>query len=622
MTKSLVFPAGALLAAALVMAGCQTTKPALASAPASTVRVEEAGFAPEGSQQHALLSIDLQFGEGPSIKDWTVSIESGGTAVKNWTGTAAYLPASLSWDGMDDKGSPAPEGAYTAQLSATYQKTYVPSSVQSTSFVLDRTPPTGSITLTPDHFTSTDSGVAGPVTLTISASSKVASVASWSLGIYDIAGGLVKSFDGQWPSATATWDGSSLNGGYVSPGMTYSAVATVTDVYGLSARVKTSVQVAALPVPAPAAAASAPAPAAAPAAPTPATPGAVSVTPGARGFSPNADGVADTISFGVAWGQPASITTWNLAIVDSGMRVVKTLTGSGANPPATLSWDGKTDAGTVAPDDSYTAALSVSYGAGFSDAAAKSTPFLLVTSVPTGTIRLSDVLFSPVEGNPTITLTVDASAANAAIDSWTMEIDDPAGNAFRSFAGKWPVNSATWDGKGAKGDLVQSAEDYPVVAKVRDEFGNTAALKTVLPVDILVEKTATGYRILASRIFFKAFTADYTDVAADLASQNSARLDDLAKKLAKFPGYRIRLVGHAVSIYWDNPALGKAEQQDVLIPLSKARADAVMKALVARGLDETRFTTEGVGASDQLVPDSNLKDRWQNRRVALFLERQ
>jgi outer membrane protein OmpA-like peptidoglycan-associated protein len=46
-----------------------------------------------------------------------------------------------------------------------------------------------------------------------------------------------------------------------------------------------------------------------------------------------------------------------------------------------------------------------------------------------------------------------------------------------------------------------------------------------------------------------------------------------------------------------------------------------MKALVDRGLDSGMFTTEGVGASDQLVPDSNLNDRWQNRRVAFFLEK-
>ena len=192
---------------------------------------------------------------------------------------------------------------------------------------------------------------------------------------------------------------------------------------------------------------------------------------------------------------------------------------------------------------------------------------------------------------------------------------------FRSFSGKWPAATVVWNGRNARGELVQSAEDYPVVANVRDQFGNTGTVKAVVPVDILVEKLAAGYRILASRIFFKAFTADYKEVAPDLAAQNMRRLDDLAAKLKKFPGYRIRLVGHAVSIYWDDPKKGAIEQRDVLISLSKARAEAVKAAMVERGLEESRFTTDGVGASDQLVPDSDYKDRWQNRRVALFLEK-
>jgi len=74
-------------------------------------------------------------------------------------------------------------------------------------------------------------------------------------------------------------------------------------------------------------------------------------------------------------------------------------------------------------------------------------------------------------------------------------------------------------------------------------------------------------------------------------------------------------------IHWDNKALGDIEQREVLIPLSIARAEAIKKALVDRGLSDSMFTTEGVGAADQLVPDSNLIDRWQNRRVAFFLER-
>jgi flagellar motor protein MotB len=203
-----------------------------------------------------------------------------------------------------------------------------------------------------------------------------------------------------------------------------------------------------------------------------------------------------------------------------------------------------------------------------------------------------------------------------------MDIYDPGGNVFRTFTGKWPNDTVVWNGKNARGDLVQSAEDYPVVAKIRDQFGNTGNVKSVVPIDILVERRGNGYRILASRIFFKAFTADYLDMPKDLAKQNVRRLDALAAKLKKFPGYRIQIVGHAVMIFWDNPVRGAVEQKDILIPLSKARAEAVKAALVKRGLEIGRFTTEGVGASDQLVPDSDYKDRWQNRRVALFLEKE
>ena len=122
-----------------------------------------------------------------------------------------------------------------------------------------------------------------------------------------------------------------------------------------------------------------------------------------------------------------------------------------------------------------------------------------------------------------------------------------------------------------------------------------------------MEKIATGYRILASRIFFKAFTADYKDVPPELAQQNMARLDALAAKLEKFPDYKIRMVGHAVMINWDKPKAGQEEQKAILIPLSKARAEAVKAALIDRGLDAGRFATEGVGASDQLRPRQQLQ---------------
>jgi flagellar hook assembly protein FlgD len=616
MNRNLVVLAGAALAAAAALLGCQSVKP---ETPApSAIQVEEKGFAPQGSDAHTAMVLELLFGNGTSITSWTASVETDGTAVRSWKGTAAYLPASLQWDGNDDAGKQAPEGTYSATLSIHYKG--LPSvTEQSTKFVLDRTPPTGTVTLDPSEFVPTGTSVTGTVTLRIDAASNVATIESWKIDVLDIAGGLVKSFSGRWPDAVVTWDGSSLEGGFVRPSMSYRAVATVRDEFGLSGKLTATVPVAALPTAGGQAVAQAPA--SVPTAPT-AVPGVVSVTPGSAGFSPRAESAPTTIRLSLGYGQPASVTGWSLTINAAGAAVVRSFSGGAKDLPTTVSWDGIADQGGLAADGSYTAKLSVQYSGTYPDAAVTSAPFLLVSTPPTGSISLSSSLFSPIEGPATVTLTIAArGASGAAIDSWSMDIDDPTGNAFRGFSGKWPTNSVTWDGKGAGGDFVQSAEDYPVSVTVRDQFGNTAALKSIVPVDILVEKTARGYQIPASRIFFQAFTADYVDVAADLSRQNAGRLDALAKKLAKFPGYRIRIVGHAVMIHWDDPALGKAEQDAILLPLSKARADAVRDALVKRGLDAARFTTDGVGASDQLVPDSDFVNRWQNRRVALFLEK-
>jgi flagellar hook assembly protein FlgD len=609
MKKDILRGAGVAVFLLAAILGCQTAKPALVAPAESAVEVEKSGFSPAGAAGQTSIDISLLYGNGDAIKSWKVDLATAGMVVKTWTGDASYLPANLNWDGKGNSGTMAPEGPYTAKLSIDYASKYRSVSVESRSFLLDITPPTGTIVLDPPQFTPSENGVAGPVNLTIDASSALARMDSWSLDVLDIAGGLVQSWSGQWPNASTSWDGSSMSGGFVRPGSVYTAVATVRDEYGNSAKLKNDVAVAQLQ--------NAPAPP-----PVPPKPGVPSIIARGQGFSPNSDQVDDTMTLALGYGRSSSVTTWKVRIQDSQAGTQKTWSGDGSDRPDHLVWDGKSDSGAMAPEGEYTAVLAVNYGSAFAPATATSSSFLLDVTPPTGTISLSSPLFSPIESSDRITLTLAASSKVAKIDSWTMDIYDPGGNVFRSFSEKWPASAVVWDGKSAQGELVQSAEDYPVVAKVRDQFGNVGIVKATVPVDILVEKTATGFRILASRIFFKAFTADYNDVPPELAQQNMSRLDALAAKLKKFPGYKITIVGHAVMIFWDNPARGAVEQKDILIPLSKARADAVESALAERGLDKARFTTEGVGASDQLVPDSNYKERWRNRRVALFLERE
>ena len=617
-TKKTYFFLGASAAVLVALIGCQTAKPALVAPAESQVQVEKSGFSPSGPEGQNSIEISLLFGNSESIASWKLQVLSGSTASKTWTGDASYLPASLTWDGKTDAGALAPEGTYKATLAVEYKEKYQPGSAESRSFVLDISPPTGSIAANPSQFTPTDTGVQAPVTLTINATSATAKMDSWSMDVLDPAGALAKNWSGQWPYAAATWDGSTMSGGTVKPDSTYSVVATVRDEYGNSSQIKANLAVAALAAtPAPVVPAQLP-----PAAPTPPPkPGQPSIAATTLGFSPNAQQVANTITLAVGFGQPSSVVSWTASVAPVGGSAQKTWSGGGTGLPATRVWDGKTDAGSLAPEGTYTASLSVDYGTAFASATATSPNFILDVTPPSGTLSLSTPLFSPIESSDTITLKLAATSPTATIDSWSTNIYDPAGSVFRSFSAKWPQNSITWDGHGMSGDLVQSAEDYPVVAMVRDVFGNIGTVKTVIPVDILVEKMSTGYRILASRVYFKAFTADYMDVAPDLAAQNVKRLDDLAAKLKKFPDYKIRLVGHAVSIFWDDPVKHAIEQKDILIPLSKDRAKAISDALVQRGLDAARFTTDGVGSSDQIVPDSDYKDRWQNRRVTVYLVR-
>jgi outer membrane protein OmpA-like peptidoglycan-associated protein/flagellar hook assembly protein FlgD len=592
----------ALLIVALL--SCQTAKPNTAG---NSIRTEQAGLAPNGDKEHSTIDLTLVFANTAAITGWKVEMITGGNPQRQWSGDGKTLPSTVSWDGKSESGSLAPEGSYTAKLTVNYGSGSAAATgmAESGSFILDITPPTGSVSFSPQQFSPDATEAVAPVTVSIKGSSAVAKLDSWSLDVMDPSGKVFRSFDGKWPSQDIQWDGKSSSGETVTPGASYSATATLRDEFGLTAQVTGGISVAGMST-------------------TPTTtvgqaPGTFGVTPETTGFSP--PGTVKVEKLDVGYGKSDAVKSWKLEILDSSGETVKSFNGASSNMPATLSWDGKNDSGEISPEGAYTARLSVDYGGVYAANTATSDRFVLDLTPPTGSIALSEPLFSPIEGSSTITLTVDATSRTAKIASWRMEIDDPENHLFKAFEAAWPTNNAVWNGKGIKGDLVQSAEDYPVVAMVRDEYGNAGQLKSVVPVDILVEKTATGYRILASRIFFKAFTADYADVRPDLAAQNIKRLNDLAVKLKKFPNYKIKLVGHAVKIYWYDKTLGDIEQRDILIPLSEARAEAVRKALTDRGLEAPMFTTEGVGASDQLVPDSDLADRWQNRRVAFFLER-
>ncbi|MGA2477518.1 MAG: hypothetical protein ABSG63_02065 [Spirochaetia bacterium] len=611
MRKRILLFVGATAASLLVLAGCQTAKPAAAQQ--SMIETESPGFSPKAEAGHTTIDFGLLFGNTDLVSAWQVQVVGASGPVKTFSGDGKSLPGTLTWDGTDDAKALVAEGTYTASLTVDYAGTLPKAAAATQPFVVDLTPPEAILHVTPTQFTPAEKGESAPVTMSVDASSPMAKIQSWSVNVFDSSGKLFQSFTPKWPDNTVRWDGKGLSGDFVSPSSTYSAVAIVSDQFGLQSTVKAAIGVGA-PVIASAPPVAVPAPIVVPV-------GTDAVQASLKGFSPRSETAARSIALAITFGDPAAVHAWKLALESSRGAVQRTFSGGRSDLPKALTWDGKTDSGAFAPDGTYTAALSVDYGAGHPPSTATSSPFILDVTPPSGSVALSEPLFSPIESSDTLTLTVNASSPAAGIDSWSMDIYDPGGNLFRSFSARWPEKQAVWNGKGLSGQMVQSAEDYPLKVSVRDEFGNVGTLTARVPIDILVYKTATGYRIQSSRIFFKPFTADYRDVPPEIARQNTARLDALAAKLEKFRDYKVKLVGHAVMIYWNDPARGKVEQEDVLIPLSEARAKAIEEAMVRRGLTASMFSEQGVGAADQIVPDSDYKDRWQNRRVAFFLEK-
>ena len=82
---------------------------------------------------------------------------------------------------------------------------------------------------------------------------------------------------------------------------------------------------------------------------------------------------------------------------------------------------------------------------------------------------------------------------------------------------------------------------------------------------------------------------------------------EIAKLLQADPVLALSIDGHT-------DATGSAERNR---ELSKQRSDAVVAALVARGIDAARLTAQGFGSDRPLVPETDDAARAKNRRVEL-----
>ena len=565
------------------------------------------GFSPNGDGVDDEVLFEVRVTEGLELQAWELIIASAaGDAVRTYRGVLETIfPMRLAWDGRDDSGERVRDGEYLATFKVEYAKGDV-GEVAGESVTVDTRPPAVRVGAPYLLFSPDGDGRRDTITLTHEATPGD----RWDATITDDRDGAVvlrREWQEEGALPDLVWDGRT-DAGVAVPDGSYTYRIASADAGGNSVsavlegiRVDTVTTVAA-------------------------------VTADGDAFSPNGDGDRDTIDILISATTAVQIDRWALTIYDGTASPVRVYGGGrGAAPlPEVLVWDGRTDAGDKAPDGFFRASLGIEYVKGNVNEAATD-PFLMDSEPPRATIETEldtpSLPFSPdADGvNDELMILLDAYDEGG-IASWTLRILDPHGQVFDSSSGSGsaPPPGFKWRGVSAEtGELVEAAVDYTLQLEVSDHVGNRTTAAKVVPIDVLVLREGDRLRIRISSINFAPNTADYQRLGdPEKTRRNLQTLDRLAEILRRYGTYSILLEGHAVSLYWADAERARREQENVLLPLSAARAEAVRAALIERGIDGSRMTTIGLGGAEPIVPHGDERNRWKNRRVEFWLMRQ
>jgi flagellar motor protein MotB len=341
-----------------------------------------------------------------------------------------------------------------------------------------------------------------------------------------------------------------------------------------------------------------------------------------RRFSPDGDGTDDTVMIRQEV-EPGDDWTGRIENEDGDVILEQTY----EDRVESFHWDGRDESGNLLPDGDYRYVLTSTDQAGNT---ARGDVLITLSTVPVEIpapemrIGLRPNPFSPdgdgVDDTTTISISLQAETE---ILSWSARILDHTDRVFRTFQGDGrPPRQIRWDGMSDNGELVDSARDYPFEITVRDDQGNTVTESATISTDILVFREGEDrLRIRVSSIHFAGNTADIFAGSDEELARNLDTLRRLARILNRYPEREIIVEGHAAHIYLEGPAM-RAEQDEVLIPLSRSRATEVMQALIILGVDRNRMRVEAYGGSRPVVPHADRPNMWQNRRVEFLIDRE
>ena len=429
--------------------------------PPVSISIDLAAFSPNGDGRKDVLILTPGVPVRTGIASWSMAVVDAENKERwNVGGTGPdLLRATYAFAGRDSANAPLPEGSYRTRLSVRYINGHHPE-VWSPFFIIDLTPPKATLAVDQTVF-----NPLGDARTSIVITQSGSTEEEWSAAMINAAGKAVNSwtFIGT-PDPVLRWDGSDEAGKVVDDG-NYVYRLSTTDRAG-NTGVFSSPQIVVN---------------------TEAKDVRLSLD--RRAFGPNGNGINETVGIAPT-STSTNINTWTLDIHNQAGQIVRSFTGQGALPRA-VEWNGRTNAGTVAPDGVYQARMDVLYSTG-ERKNARSVDLILDTVYPAITIATEFKLFSPNGDGRKDVIRIEQSSTPG--DTWEGQILNARNVAVRSWAWKNRAETFDWDGTDTQGNrLPDGAYRYVVISE--DAAGN----KTEKTIDgLLVDNRATQVFVTAS----------------------------------------------------------------------------------------------------------------------------
>lgn len=253
---------------------------------------------------------------------------------------------------------------------------------------------------------------------------------------------------------------------------------------------------------------------------------------------------------------------------------------------------------------------------------------------PKLSVGISPQYFSPDGDGEYDELTIMVKAeCDSPMASWSFTVEDPATlKPFWTAKGSDKLQEKIiWNGKSARGEVVQSATDYPYEFTVTDSNNLSSTVKGFVKVDVLVVRDGERVKIQVPSITFRSDAADFKTTEELMQNPNydgkTKGLDQktlennvkvlgrISEILKKFRDYNVQIEGNA------NNLSGTQAEEDEVKLLSEQRAQYVRDWLVKDGVTAANLKAVGNGSKNPATLSTALEDRWKNRRVEFILKK-